>query len=141
MFAGMSSHLEALESRVSSLAPLLPQAHRAVLQVFEALAVANAIEDRVYLLEQVTVHAQFERFDPHRGLAAAAEEEVTGRQGGRNRKSGHVIPRVLRLTRKGSANISATGSRTINAARRRRSRTQSPKKKIRTAVTSPKNWP
>jgi hypothetical protein len=42
-------------------------------------------------------HAQFAHFYPHRGSAAAAEEEVTGRQGGRNRKPGQegleVIPK------------------------------------------------
>jgi hypothetical protein len=93
MFAGMSSYIEALESSVSSLEPLLSQAQRAELQVVEALAGANAIEARVSLLEQVTAHAKFTQFDQHRGSAAAAEEEVTGRQGGRNRKSGQVIPK------------------------------------------------
>jgi hypothetical protein len=77
LLAGMSLYIEALESHVSSLEPLLPQAQRAELQVFEALAGANAIEARVSLLEQVTAHAQFAHFDPHRGSAAAAE--VTGR--------------------------------------------------------------
>jgi hypothetical protein len=70
----------------------LTQAQRAELQVVEALAGANAIEARVSLLERVTAHAQFAHFDPHRGSAAAAEEEVTDRQGGRNRKSGQAIP-------------------------------------------------
>jgi hypothetical protein len=50
MFAGMSSYIEALESRVSSLEPLLPQAQRAELQVVEALARANSIEARVSLV-------------------------------------------------------------------------------------------
>jgi hypothetical protein len=44
MVASMSSYMEALESRVSSLEPLLPQAQRAELQVVEALAGANAIK-------------------------------------------------------------------------------------------------
>jgi hypothetical protein len=88
LFASMSSYMEALESRVSSLEPLLPQAQRAELQVVEALAMANAIEARVSLLEQVTARAHFAHFDPHLGSAAAPEEEVTGRQGRRNRKSG-----------------------------------------------------
>jgi hypothetical protein len=57
MFASMSSYMEALESRVSSLEPLLPQAQRAELQVVEALDGANAIEARVSLLEQVTARA------------------------------------------------------------------------------------
>jgi hypothetical protein len=141
IFDGMSSYIELLESCVSSLEPLLPQAQRAELQVFEALAGANAIEARVSLLEQVTARAHFAQFYPHRGTASATEEEVTGRQGGRNRKSGKLSRRILRLTRKGSANLSATGSRTINASRSRRSRTQSPTKKIRTTVTSPMIWP
>jgi hypothetical protein len=93
LFASMSSYIEALESRVSSLEPLLPQAQRAELQIVETLAGPNAIEARVSLLEQVTAHAQFAHFNTHRGSAAAAEEEVTGRQGGRNRKSGQFIPK------------------------------------------------
>jgi hypothetical protein len=93
MFSGMPSYIKALESRVSSLEPLFPQAQREELQVFEALAGANAIEARVSLLEHVTAHAQFAHVYPHRGPAAAPEEEVTGRQGGRNRKSGKVIPK------------------------------------------------
>jgi hypothetical protein len=71
MIASMSSYMEALESRVSSLEPLLPQAQRAELQVVEALAGANTIEARVSLLEQVTARAHFVHFDPHRGSAAA----------------------------------------------------------------------
>ena len=65
MFAGMSSYVEALDSRVSSLEPLLRQAQRAELQVVEPLAGANAIEARVSMLEQVTARAQFAHFDPH----------------------------------------------------------------------------
>jgi hypothetical protein len=97
MFADLSAYTATLESRVSILEPFLPQAQRAELQVVEALAGANAIEARVSLLEQVTARAHFAHFDPHRGSAAAPEEEVTGRQGGRNRKSGQesleVIPK------------------------------------------------
>jgi hypothetical protein len=51
LFACISSYIEGLESRVSSLESLLPQAQRAELQVVEALAGANAIEARVSLLE------------------------------------------------------------------------------------------
>jgi hypothetical protein len=47
----------------------------------------------VSTLDQVTAHAQFAHFNPHHGSAAAAEEEVTGRQGGRSRESGKVIPK------------------------------------------------
>jgi hypothetical protein len=101
MFVGVSSNVEALESCVSSLEPLLPQAQRAELQVVDALAGAKAIEARVSLLEQVTAHAQFAHFYPHRGSASAAEEEVTGRQGGRNRKSGQFIPKDPTADRKG----------------------------------------
>jgi hypothetical protein len=79
MFANLSSYTATLESRISTLEPLLPQAQRAELQVFEALAGANAIEARVSMLEQVTARAHFAHFDPHRGSAAAPEEEVTGR--------------------------------------------------------------
>jgi hypothetical protein len=74
LFASMSSYIEALESRVSSLEPLLPQAQRAELQVVEALAGANDIEARVSLLEQVTARAHFAPFDPHRGSAAACSK-------------------------------------------------------------------
>ena len=95
MFAGMSSYVEALDSRVSSLEPLLPQAQHAELQVVEALAGANAIEARVSMLEQVTARAQFAHFDPHRGSAAAPEEEVMGRQGGKNRMSGQDVLEVI----------------------------------------------
>jgi hypothetical protein len=47
------------------------------------------------MLEQVTVLAQFAHFDPHRGAAAAPEEEVTGRQGGKKRKSGQESLEVI----------------------------------------------
>jgi hypothetical protein len=93
LFASISSYIEALESRVSILGPLLPKTQRAELQVVEALAVDNAIEASVSLLEQVTARANFSNFDPHHGSAAATEEDVTGRQGRRNRKSGQVIPK------------------------------------------------
>jgi hypothetical protein len=66
MFSDLSSYTATLESLISILEPLLPQAQRAELQVIEALAGANAIEPRVPLLEQVTAHAQFAHFDPHR---------------------------------------------------------------------------
>jgi hypothetical protein len=74
MFAGMSSYIEALESRVSSLETLLPQAQRAELQVVEALAGANAIEARLSLLEKAPP-TRSSRFYTHRGSAVAAEEE------------------------------------------------------------------
>jgi hypothetical protein len=141
LFASMSSYMEALESRVSSLEPLLPQAQRAELQVVEALAGANAIEARMSLLEQVTARAHFAPFEPHLGSAAAPEEEVTGRHGGRTGSPDKLSRKIQRLTRKGSAILSATASMTINAARSRRSRTQYPTKKTRTTVTSSKIWP
>jgi hypothetical protein len=59
LFSSMSSYTEALESRVSILEPLFPQAQRAELQVVEALAGANAIEARVSLLEQVIATRAF----------------------------------------------------------------------------------
>jgi hypothetical protein len=90
MFVDLYSYTATLESRISILEPLLPQAQRAELQVVEALAGSNVIETRVSVLEQVTARAHFAHFDPHRGSAAAPEEKVTGRQGGRN-KSGQVI--------------------------------------------------
>jgi hypothetical protein len=97
----MSSYIGALESRVSSLEPLLPEAQRAELQVVEALSGANAIEARMSLLEQVTAHAKFAHFDPHRGSAAAAEE------GGRNRTSGQVIPKDPTADPQGQCNNTA----------------------------------
>jgi hypothetical protein len=57
MLAGISAYIEALESLVSSLEPLLPQARRAELQVVEASAGANVIESRVHMLEQVTARS------------------------------------------------------------------------------------
>jgi hypothetical protein len=145
IFADLSSYTATLESRISNLWPFLPQGQRAELQVVEALTGAKDIEARLSLLEKVIARVQFALFDPHRGSAAASEEEVTGHQGGKNRKYGQesleFILKDPRLTRKGSANLSATESRTINGARIRRSRTQSPTKKIRTTATSPMNWP
>jgi hypothetical protein len=91
MFEDLSSYTATLEFCISNLEPLMLQAQRAELQVVEAIAGANVIETRVSMLEQVTERAHFSNFDPHRGSAAASEEEVTGRQGGRN-KSGKVIP-------------------------------------------------
>jgi hypothetical protein len=79
MFADISAYTETLESRISILESILPQAQLAELQVVEALAGANVIEARVSLLEQVTARAHFAHFDPHRGSAAAPEDEVTGR--------------------------------------------------------------
>jgi hypothetical protein len=108
----------------------LPQGQRAELQVVEALAGANAIEAHVSLLEQLTSHAEFAHFDPHRGSAAAAEVEVTGRQGGRTGNTDKSSRRILRLTHKGSETLSATASRKINVSRSPRSRTQSSTKKI-----------
>jgi hypothetical protein len=90
MFAEMSSYTKALESRISDLEPVLPQVQDAEFKAVEALEGANAIAARVSLLEQVTARAHFEHIVPHRGSAAPAEE-VTGRQGGRNRMSGHGI--------------------------------------------------
>jgi hypothetical protein len=145
MFADLSAYTATLEYRISILEHILPQTQRGELQVVEALAGANTIESRLSLLEQVTARAHFAHFDPNRGSAAAPEEEVTGRQGERNRKYGQesleIIPKDPTADRKGRADISAPASRTINAARSRRSRTQSPTKKIRTTVTSPMNWP
>jgi hypothetical protein len=74
MFADLSSYTGTLESRIIILEPLLPEAQRAELQVVEALAVANAIESLVSMLEQVIARAHFAHFDPHRGSAAAPEE-------------------------------------------------------------------
>jgi hypothetical protein len=59
MFADLPSYAATLESRIFILEPSLPQAQRAELKVFEALAGANAIEDRVCMLEQVTARAHF----------------------------------------------------------------------------------
>jgi hypothetical protein len=114
MFAGMSSYIEALESRVSNLEPLLPQTQLAELQVVETLAGANAIKARVSVLEQVTAHAHVAHFDPHRGSAAAAEEEVTGRQGGRNRKSRQVIPKDPTADPKGQREFICNGKQDNN---------------------------
>jgi hypothetical protein len=88
MFAHLSSYTATLESHISNFESLLPQAQRAELQVVEDLARANDIETRVYVLEQVTTRAQFAHFDRNCGSAAYPEEEVMGRQGGKNRKSG-----------------------------------------------------
>jgi hypothetical protein len=97
------------------------------------------------MLEQVTVLAQFAHFYPHRGAAAAPEEEVTGRPGGKNRKSGQEILEVIAKDptddpKKQRESI-CNGKQDINAARSRRYRTQYQTKTIRTTVTSPVNWP
>jgi hypothetical protein len=105
----MPLYIEVLESRVSSLEPLLTQAQRAELQAVEALVGANEIKARVSLMEQVTARAHFAHFDPHRGSAAAPEEEVTGRQGGRNRKSGQVIPKDPTADRQGQCDSICNG--------------------------------
>jgi hypothetical protein len=113
MFADLSAYTATLESRISILEPLLPQAQRAELQVVEAVAGANAIEARVSILEQVTARAHFPHFDPHRGSAAAPEEEVTGRQCGKNRKSGQesleVIPKDPKADPQGQRDYICTG--------------------------------